>query len=427
MESKKSEKGSEASDEESESESQSEQQTESSALAPEKLKKLDERIEKVIREEEDFLESSGSETETEKTVVKTREKRYAEPDAKTTIFCTNVPFEATTNDLYAVFKEYGRISYATIVTDKELDRSRGKAFVQFTTREAARKAIEDGKPDNALRTRISQRTKQTATRLISEGSGIEVLGRRIFVFMAQPKGNVINEREKEDQDKRNFDLLACGLEITPGLPEREITKREGLLAEKRSRLRNTSLYISRFRLALRNLPKVINDKELKMHFSTRAAALRRKNKNEGYKYKVAKIFQAKVCRSKKRDMMGNSSTLGYGFVHFREHADAMACLKYYNSNPFEGKHKIRVEFSVENALIVNARSERIQRDKRLAKLARAKDKQNRDADKESRSDDIFGSGYSKSKRRSRKPDKGKKRKKRGRKSLILRSKRTRRR
>merc|ERR1711920_293863 len=153
-------------------------------------------------------------------------------------------------------------------------------------------------------------------------------------------------------------------------------------------------------LAIRNLPKVINEKELKLHFSTRARALRRKNKNEGYTYKVAKIFQAKVCRSKKPDEMGNTSPLGYGFVHFREHADAMACLKYYNSNPFEGSHKIRVEFSVENSLIVNARSERIKRDRRLAQLAKAKYKQNRDADKGRRSDDIFRSGHSRSRKRS---------------------------
>jgi len=425
--SKKSEEGMDTSDEESESESQSEQETESSTLALEKATKLDERIEKVIREEEDFLGSSDSETETEEGIVKTKEKRYAEPDAQTTIFCTNLPYEATKKDLYAVFRKYGYIMYATVVMDKEQDRSKGKAFVQFATREAARKAIEEGKPDDALRTRINQRTRQQQTRLISEGSGIEILGRRIFVFMAQPKGNVINMREKNDQDKRNFNLLACGLEITPGLSKNEITKREGMLDEKRRRLRNTSLYISRCRLALRNLPRTLNDKELKMHFSSQAGALRRKNKNEGYKHKAAKIFQAKVVRSKKEDVMGNSPSLRYGFVHFREHADAMACLKYYNSNPFEGSHRIRVEFAVENALIVNARTERMKRDRRLAKLVKAKARQNREGDKERRSDDRFRSEHSKSKKRSRLPDRGKKRRKRGHKSLILRSKRTRRR
>jgi len=195
-----------------------------------------------------------------------------------------------------------------------------------------------------------------------------------------------------------------------------------MLDEKRRRLRNTSLYISRCRLALRNLPRTLNDKELKMHFSSRAGALRRKNKDGEYKHKAAKIFQAKVVRSKKEDVMGNSPSLRYGFVHFREHADAMACLKYYNSNAFEGPHRIRVEFAVENSLIVNARSERIKRDRRLAKLLKAKDKHKREEDKERRSDDIFE--HYKSKKRSRKPDRGKKRKKRGRKSLILRSKRT---
>merc|ERR1719184_562170 len=176
--------------------------------------------------------------------------------------------------------------YAKIVMDKENERSRGKAFVQFATREAARNAIKDGKPDDALPTRITVRGKKTITRLISEGSGIEDLGRRIFVFMAQPRGKVVNERDKEDRDKRNFHLIKYGLEITPGLTEKEVTKREALLEQKKTKLRNCNYYISRTRLLVRNLPKTLNDKELKMYFSAKAGALRRKVKNKGYTYKV---------------------------------------------------------------------------------------------------------------------------------------------
>merc|ERR1719193_1007954 len=116
-----------------------------------------------------------------------------------------------------------------------------------------------------------------------------------------------------------------------------------MLEAKRRRLKNHNLFISKTRLVVRNLPKALNDKELKAHFSVRAGKLRREKKNKGYEHKIAKILQAKVCRSKEEDNLGNFRSLRYGFVQFREHADAMACLKYYNTNVFENSHRIRAE------------------------------------------------------------------------------------
>lgn len=374
-------------------------------------------------QEQQFLESSDDDSSADGGKTHPKEKRYAEPDAKTTIFCTNLPFEATSKDLFSVFKEYGHIKYANIVMDKVLGRSKGRAFIQFATKDAATKAIEDGKPEGAIRTRVSQKAQKKVTQLISESSGIEILGRRIFVFMAQTRENVAKARarDNEDVDKRNFNLLQHGLEITPGLSKKELIKRETLLEDKRRRLRNPNLFISKTRLVVRNLPKTLNDKELKGHFSTRAGVIRREKKNKGYDLKIAKITQAKVCRSKEVDNWGSSASLRYGFVQFREHTDAMACLQYYNTNVFENSHRIRVEFSIENSLILNARKDRFKRDRKMAKIAtrkRIKEQQEEDRDDESN----LNPKKSKSKKRWRDVGKPKRNKKRSRKSSLLRVK-----
>lgn len=57
------------------------------------------------------------------------------------IYVGNLPFQATEDELREAFGEYGEVSSASIITDRESGRSRGFGFVEMTSSEDAQKAI----------------------------------------------------------------------------------------------------------------------------------------------------------------------------------------------------------------------------------------------------------------------------------------------
>ncbi|HEY0741517.1 MAG TPA: RNA-binding protein [Chryseosolibacter sp.] len=59
------------------------------------------------------------------------------------IYVANVSFKATDGDLRELFEEYGDVSSAKIITDKETQRSRGFAFVEMSDADSAKRAINE--------------------------------------------------------------------------------------------------------------------------------------------------------------------------------------------------------------------------------------------------------------------------------------------
>lgn len=59
------------------------------------------------------------------------------------IYVANVSFKATDGDLKELFEEYGDVSSAKIITDKETQRSRGFAFVEMSDADSAKRAINE--------------------------------------------------------------------------------------------------------------------------------------------------------------------------------------------------------------------------------------------------------------------------------------------
>ena len=57
------------------------------------------------------------------------------------IYVANISFKATDSDLKELFEEYGDVSSAKIIIDKETQRSRGFGFVEMSDDSAARQAI----------------------------------------------------------------------------------------------------------------------------------------------------------------------------------------------------------------------------------------------------------------------------------------------
>jgi RNA recognition motif-containing protein len=60
----------------------------------------------------------------------------------TNIYVGNLPWSTTTEDLYALFQQYGTVQRAQIVTDRETGRSRGFGFVEMPNDAEAQAAIQ---------------------------------------------------------------------------------------------------------------------------------------------------------------------------------------------------------------------------------------------------------------------------------------------
>lgn len=59
------------------------------------------------------------------------------------IYVGNLPFNTANADLERLFGEYGTVDSAAVITDRETGRSRGFGFVEMTSSDEARKAIEE--------------------------------------------------------------------------------------------------------------------------------------------------------------------------------------------------------------------------------------------------------------------------------------------
>lgn len=57
------------------------------------------------------------------------------------IYVGNLPFQATEADLRSLFADYGTVTSAAVITDRETGRSRGFGFVELADEAAAGQAI----------------------------------------------------------------------------------------------------------------------------------------------------------------------------------------------------------------------------------------------------------------------------------------------
>jgi RNA recognition motif-containing protein len=78
------------------------------------------------------------------------------------LYVGGMPFSTTSTELRQWFEPYGSVVSADVITDQATGRSRGFGFVEMTTAEEGRKAVE-------------------------QLNGHEVEGRRLVVDLAKPK------------------------------------------------------------------------------------------------------------------------------------------------------------------------------------------------------------------------------------------------
>jgi RNA recognition motif-containing protein len=96
------------------------------------------------------------------------------------IYVGNLPYTTTSADLEALFTEYGTIDSAQVIMDRATNRSRGFGFVEMSSDDEARAAIEglDGYDLDGRRLTVNEARPRTERRGGGGGGGGYGGGRR---------------------------------------------------------------------------------------------------------------------------------------------------------------------------------------------------------------------------------------------------------
>jgi nucleolar protein 4 len=183
-------------------------------------------------------------------------------------------------------------------------------------------------------------------------------------------GNLKEDAElaRQKGDKRNTYLMREGVVFpnspaAAALPAVEVEKRQAAFNARKTLLRsNPSLYISKTRLSVRQLPLFVTDRGLKRlgiyatrEFDAEVAAGTREGFTraeeqdatlspalEGKKPKRGErqtaVVQSKIVRQQEKiDPLTNAGrSKGYGFLEMRSHKEALKVLRWANNNPAVG-------------------------------------------------------------------------------------------
>ncbi|KAH9849392.1 hypothetical protein C2E23DRAFT_737573 [Lenzites betulinus] len=331
-------------------------------------------------ESDDSDDDSGDEHASDKEDEKPAKPTLPPPEVGTTLFVRNVPYEATEDEMRTLFRAFGPLRYARITVDFATGRSRGTGFVCFWNKEDADKAVEQG---NILRAEtmgnavvknpFKMPSLLTPDPSASMAQNLVLHGRTLDVSRAVTRDEAsrlkeVGERQREKADKRNLYLLREGIILpnTPAaelLPSTEVEKRTSSFNARRALLRsNPSLYVSRTRLSVRQLPLFVTERMLK-RLAIHAVRAFEKDVKEGKRSPLTEdeltepvpeggdaeadgdgphkkggratgVKQAKVVRQQDRvdPVTGKGRSRGYGFVEMATHADALRVLRWANNN-----------------------------------------------------------------------------------------------
>jgi RNA recognition motif-containing protein len=89
------------------------------------------------------------------------------------LYVSNLGFQVNDDDLLKLFSQYGQVSSAKVINDRETGRSRGFGFVEMPSDEEARKAIKEleGKPIEGRSLSVSEARPKSDNRNSFGGGG----------------------------------------------------------------------------------------------------------------------------------------------------------------------------------------------------------------------------------------------------------------
>lgn len=309
-------------------------------------------------------------------------------DVGTTLFVRNVPFTATEDELRTLFRAFGPLRYAQITLEHETGRSRGTGFACFWNKEDADKVIEQSDllrkettgnaPAPVKKNPFVLPSILTPDPSSSLAQSLVLHGRTLDVVRAVTRDQASKlrdegEKARQKADKRNMYLLKEGV-ILPNSPlaqdllPADLERRTNSFNARRALLKsNPSLFISRTRLSIRQIPLFVTERVLKrlaLHAvrafetevkeGTRTAltpdeladppppSTEPNDDDENQSPKKQKRFtgrstgvkQAKIVRQQDRvdTITGKGRSKGYGFIEMQKHSDALRVLRWANCN-----------------------------------------------------------------------------------------------
>ena len=323
-------------------------------------------------------EDGNEESENDDTEAKER-PMLAPPEAGTTLFIRNLPYQATEQELKDLFRSFGPLRYARITMDPVTNRSRGTGFICFWKRESADALLRDAEivhqetsaPDAHAKSNPfkvpSVITADPSAPLVARFS---LHGRVLHVVRAVTRETASSleataRKEREKGDKRNTYLLREGVpfpntQLAASLSDAERERRMRSFSIRRAQLgANPSLHISKTRLAVHQLPLFVTNKMLK-RIALHAVRAFNDEVKEGKRLDLDKdekddktlsvnakqpteakhrpppsvVVQSKVVLQSERvdPLTGQGRSRGYGFLEMRSFAHALKVLRWANAN-----------------------------------------------------------------------------------------------
>ncbi|KAJ0069733.1 hypothetical protein NL108_012351, partial [Boleophthalmus pectinirostris] len=283
-------------------------------------------------DEDDENDDDDDDVDLKKKKKKNKSKKALPSDINEgrTIFIRNLSFDTEEEGLEEVLLQYGELNYIKIVLHPDTEHSKGCAFAQFKTKEAAEKCIAAAQDE-------------------AQNGGIRVDGRKLLIVAAvtrEEASKLKDNKKKVETGTRNLylareGLIRAGTKAAEGIPEADMAKRTRFEEIKRAKLKDIHVFVSKTRLCVHNLPKSVDTKRLK------SICLQGLKGTKGVRISECRVMYDK--KPEKGQIMGQS--LGYGFVQFSVHEHALSTLRYLNNNPniFGPNKRPIVEFSLEDS------------------------------------------------------------------------------
>ncbi|KAM6301734.1 LOW QUALITY PROTEIN: RNA-binding protein 28 [Podargus strigoides] len=254
-----------------------------------------------------------------------------------TVFIRNLSFDTEEEALGELLQQFGDLKYVRVVLHPDTERSKGCAFAQFLTQEAAQKCLQAAQEE-------------------SEERGLRLDGRLLRLDLAvsrEEAQKLRGQKAKKPTGTRNLylareGLIRAGTKAAEGVSDADMAKRARFEEFKYQKLKDQNIFVSRTRLCVHNLPKAVDSAHLRRLLLQLTGG--------------ARPPHIKECRVM-RELRGQGPSLGFAFVEFGAHEEALAALRGLNNNPRPfGPHKRPiVEFSLEDRRKLKLKEQRAQR------------------------------------------------------------------
>uniref|UniRef100_A0A8C6YEA6 RNA binding motif protein 28 n=1 Tax=Naja naja TaxID=35670 RepID=A0A8C6YEA6_NAJNA len=254
-----------------------------------------------------------------------------------TVFLRNLSFDTEEEELGELLEQFGDLKYVRVVLHPDTEHSKGCAFAQFATQEAAQKCLQAAQEE-------------------SEGRGLHLGGRRLRVDLAVSREEAQQLRRPKGPKPtgtRNLylareGLIRAGTKAAEGVSAADMAKRARFEELKRQKLKDQNVFVSQTRLCIHNLPKSLDGAAL------RKVMLQAVGGTPGASIKECRVM---------RELKGRGQSLGYAFVDFQQPHHALLALRHVNNNPrlFGDQKRPIVEFSLEDRRKLKLKEQRAER------------------------------------------------------------------